>query len=115
MLLWQDACNVGVEVFNEQHKELFRIQNDATRAMENNASGPETFSLLNRLIRYAEFHFQQEEKMMEHYGCPGLQKHQEQHGHLVDLLFSLTEELSRPGFKPDRLEHFLKDWISSTS
>lgn len=111
LLLWQDDYDVGVELFNQQHKELFRIQNDASRAIAKKASGPEIFRLLNRLIRYAEFHFQEEERMMAQYGYPGLQKHQEQHGHLIDLLFSLTEDLARPGFKTDRLEHFLKDWI----
>jgi len=71
---WSEKFSVGVRVLDQQHQQLIKLLNllIATQGTINTRS--ETISdTLIAMTRYAQAHFQAEEKLMEDYGFPGLE------------------------------------------
>ena len=112
-IFWDEHFDVGHEPFNEQHKEMFRLQNRVVNLLCGNASPRELSVILNRLIRYCQRHFQDEEALMAEYGYADLPAHRQEHEQLVMHIFTLSEELGREPCNRDRLLTFLNTWITS--
>ena len=111
-IFWDEHFDVGYEPFNEQHKEIFRLQNRVVNLLCGDA-GPEDLStVLNHLIRYCQSHFKEEEDLMSRYGYSDLETHCQEHERLVTHIFTLNEQLCRENFNRDRLLTFLNTWIT---
>ena len=68
--------------------------------------------MLNRLVAYAEEHFQHEEALMQSIGYPRLERQQDLHEKLFSSIFMLNEKLSQSSAKVDsETLRFLKDWL----
>ena len=77
---WSEKFSVGVRELDEQHQHLIKLLNllISTQGTANTRS--ETISdTLMAMTRYAQAHFQAEEKLMEDYGFPGLEEQKIQH------------------------------------
>ncbi len=111
-LFWDDHFDVGYDLFNEQHKEIFRLQNRVVNLLCGDAGPHELSPVLNGLIRYCESHFREEEALMEQYGYADLADHREQHERLVMRIFALAEGLDTENFNRERLLDFLNTWIT---
>ena len=72
---WQHDYRVGVPLIDSEHEYLFGLVN----AFHDSCAGGGTLRqitlVLNRLVAYAEEHFQHEEGLMEEAGYPRLQQH----------------------------------------
>ena len=111
-IFWDKHFDVVHEPFNEQHKEIFRLQNRVVNLLCGDASPHELSPVLNGLIRYSQSHFKDEEALMAKYGYADLSGHQLEHERLVMRIFALTEELGKEHFNRDRLLAFLNTWIT---
>jgi len=112
-LFWEDHYDVGYDLFNEQHKEIFRLQNRVVNLIVGEAPAAELAHVLSSLVKYSENHFREEEALMARFAYPDLQSHREAHEKLVFAIFSLAEEIGKEKFSPDRLLDFLDTWITS--
>ncbi len=69
MFEWDDILSVGIEVVDDQHQELFRIGRELVYVLENTSAGLDQYDdiikLLKELHTYANYHFSEEEKLME--------------------------------------------------
>jgi len=80
LVQWSEKFSVGVRELDEQHQHLIKLLNllISTQGTANTRS--ETISdTLMAMTRYAQSHFQAEEKLMEAYDYPGLEKQKIQH------------------------------------
>ena len=80
LVQWSEKFSVGVKELDEQHQQLIKLLNllISTQGTANTRS--ETISdTLMAMTRYAQAHFQAEEKLMEDYGFPGLEEQKIQH------------------------------------
>jgi len=80
LVQWSEKFSVGVRELDEQHQHLIKLLNllISTQGTANTRS--ETISdTLMAMTRYAQAHFQAEEKLMEDYGFPGLEEQKIQH------------------------------------
>jgi hypothetical protein len=68
VLDWRDEYNVGVREIDFQHKKFFKlIRKMSDLHLKGSGSTDEAADLdrlLNKLLKYAEFHFQSEEELM---------------------------------------------------
>lgn len=113
---WRESFEVGVDFVDSQHKvlvELLQTLNIQIRefAMCNvDKIGLE--NVLKDLKHYTEFHFREEEIMMEEYGWPGLEDHKKVHAEFV----ARVEEYRKMVAVDDvTIGHdvldYLKDWL----
>lgn len=112
LLSWQDNYRVGVPLIDAEHQYIFKLINEFhdKHALGNTRS--EVLQVLNRLVAYAEEHFQHEETLMRDIGYPRLARQQDLHEKLYSSIFALNEKLSLDAAKVDaETMRFLKNWI----
>lgn len=108
---WTKEYEIGIPSVDEQHKQLVRLMNDLFDAMRiNDTKG--IVSVLDGLVQYTDYHFNQEELLMEHNKYPELEGHAKIHDG-----FSSKIEKFKQGYLEgkadlsDELLEFLKKWL----
>jgi hemerythrin len=109
---WSPFFSVGVEKMDTQHRELIAITNEYCEAYHANKGHLAIPGILNRLVNYAEEHFQEEEKMMQAIGFEGLEDHKVAHEKIVDKIFAILQEHEKGALAvADDLNEFLREWL----
>lgn len=96
-VVWSDMFSINMPFIDNQHKKLINIVNDFHEAIHKNKGEESLFKILNALIKYAEQHFQDEERVMEFSGYPLDKKneHKKIHEQLVMDIFRLQQEYNQ--------------------
>jgi len=111
-LSWRKDYEVGVAQIDAEHHGLFDLINAFHDTRARGDSRREVALVLNRLVAYAEEHFQHEEKLMSENGYPNLEMHREQHGELVASIFAINERLAADTVKAStEILPFIKNWL----
>jgi hemerythrin-like metal-binding protein len=116
-MTWSRSMSVGVPELDEDHRVLIRIINQlADNSAETDRVGVLRQCLLS-LLRYAEFHFAREEKVMTACDFPGLTHHKEEHRAFTDHMRSLAEALDDDKLPAAEIVNqdlltYLKDWLN---
>jgi len=109
---WRKDYEVGVPQIDAEHRLLFDLVNEFHDTYARGGTQREIAHLLNRLIAYAEEHFQHEEKLMSDNGYPQLDLHQKLHSELVLSVFAINEGLAADTVKASKeTVQFLKSWL----
>lgn len=109
---WGAAFETGVRTIDDEHRELVAILNEFHSALEHNLGESVAFATLNRLIRYAEKHFSDEEALMAKARYPGLKDHIAEHERLMAQVFELhTKLMNREATFSTELFNFLREWL----
>ena len=111
-LSWRKDYEVGEARLDAEHRCLFQLINEYHDLHDDGMSPREHARVLNRLIAYAEEHFQHEEALMRDAGYPRLESHQTMHSALVTSVFAINERLAADvsGARAEILS-FLKRWL----
>ncbi len=78
-ILWDESFSVGVEVLDQQHKQVVEIIN---RLIDEPAEGfgpDEVARVLDDLTKFVHYHFQTEERLLAERGYEDLQTQQAEH------------------------------------
>lgn len=97
---WEERYEIGNEMIDSQHKNLFDIANTVAHAEDQ-----ETMELqILRLIDYTKIHFDDEEKLMAQVHYPDMSAHHELHNKLIQQLHQFEQiDLDTP----EKVEEFL--------
>ena len=117
LMTWTSAMSVGVPELDEDHRVLIRIINQLADSRENGDHVAILRQCLYSLLRYAEFHFAREEKVMAACDFPGFTHHKEEHraftAHMKDLAEALdADEPPVAEIVNQDLLYYLKDWLN---
>lgn len=93
MFKWIDSYSVGVPLFDKQHQVLFDLANQLFHQLQmpSDDQSKKIADLVYELVRYTQYHFSQEEKMMKLYHFPDYQNHLEEHHQFVDYLIDIEQ------------------------
>lgn len=116
MYQFTDDCLIGVEQLDNEHRELFRIINDAMSLLGNEFKEDkydDIVRLLNELKDYSEYHFRHEEKYMEKINHPELLIQKRQH---MEFVAKMSELDAMIDFRDqhemlDELLKYLVTWL----
>ena len=112
LLSWRDDYRVGVPLIDMEHQYLIALINEFHDKHANRITRPLATFVLNRLVSYAEEHFQHEETLMLKIGFPRLAHQQKLHEQLYFSIFALQEEMSRENAVADgKTMRFLRHWL----
>jgi hemerythrin len=111
-ITWDDRLSVGIKKLDEQHKELIRainalIENDGVD--EDEAVG----NALDRMSRYADYHFKTEEQLMRQHAYPDYAAQESEHTEFKAKIASFClDAMARKKALPDQLLNYLVNWLT---
>jgi len=109
---WNDELSVGVELIDDQHKELIRIANGLMNAIRIGRDKRVVTNVIRRLREYTIFHFHSEEALMEKAHYPNRGEHEAEHGKLKRDVKQFQRELyKKKDLNPEHVLEFLKTWL----
>jgi methyl-accepting chemotaxis protein len=110
-LVWDQSFDVVDETMNEQHQVLFRLINDLNGAIETN-NKREIFAIVEELVRYTEYHFTEEERLLKKIKSPDLASQQTTHRQFVAKIKDVKNQLMRNSqLNVNEIVTFLIDWL----
>ena len=117
LMTWTKAMSVGLPELDEDHRVLIRIINQLAESAKNEDPASVLRQSLFSLLRYAEFHFAREEKVLSTCDFPGMSHHKGEHRAFTAHMKSLAESLDQDALPPaevvgEELLTYLKDWLN---
>jgi hemerythrin-like metal-binding protein len=109
--------SVGLPELDEDHRVLIRIINQLAESEKNEDHVSVLRQSLYSLLRYAEFHFAREEKVLAVCEFPGMTHHKQEHRAFTDHMRKLAaalddEELPAAEIVNQELLTYLRDWLN---
>lgn len=110
---WSARYETGIDIIDEQHRELFRRIDMLTLSLYEGEGKIELKNLLEYLETYVTEHFKTEKVLLSQRGYPDLEKHLEQHREFISSFAEIRREYAERG--PDsylaiRVEKQVKGW-----
>ena len=111
---WDPKFETGLESVDEQHRFLFKVINQHFNAMQKSKGIAETSRTLIALKSYAQFHFIEEEQLMQHHRYSRLQDHVRLHRIWVEKVAEMEQHEIEGSFLVSiEILRFMKDWITN--
>ncbi len=111
IIKWRESYETGVEVMDNEHRELIEIINLLYQMQRDKKSYDELQDIYQRLLDYTQNHFQHEEKLMAESEYSGLKKQQQNHEEFVAKLKDMKEDLlSVKETAAPVVYKFLREW-----
>ena len=113
ILHWQESYATGVQIIDDQHRQIFQTINELFDLLQSAAPLPQILDTLDFLIAYAVNHFQTEESFMSENGYPNLPEHHEEHRNLIERIHTIRARFKSP--EPPtlpELSRMVNDWTS---
>lgn len=112
LLTWNDQYRIGPGLIDEEHQSLFQMINEFHTHWTEKHDTALIIPILNRLIRYAQKHFRDEEEIMAAADYPQLELHKTFHNKLIEEIFALQQEFEKRNVRLEHdLQKFLKHWL----
>ncbi|MEJ2313330.1 MAG: bacteriohemerythrin [Nitrospirota bacterium] len=116
---WTPALSVGIDIIDEQHKELFAKINDLVVAIKSHTCKYKIGDVVKFLEDYVVFHFGEEQRLMLRFDYPGYKHHKAQHEEFMRNIDRVKEILPtlEGGRKPGSYDlsvetnQLVVDWI----
>ena len=110
ILTWSDQLNLGIPSVDQQHQHLVAILNQLDEAVALGYEPQKVLSLIDELVDYAHYHFDNEEQLMldSGYDSELFGKHQIQHQEFVKRI---RQEQSKAQNDPDTVSNSLIDFL----
>ena len=109
---WEDIYNTNIASIDTQHKVIIKILNELYEVVLVKKQENKLADILNELVQYTVYHFQEEEKLFEKYAFEEEVEHKNEHQKFIDKVNQFGKILeSRKAFIAVDLIEFLKDWL----
>lgn len=108
----EEKLSVGIKLLDDQHKVLIGYINELHDLITSNASESATSELFDKLYKYTQYHFKEEEKYFSRLCKDDLTLHKLQHKHFIEELAHIQQEKNKQKISADLL-FFLTDWLVS--
>ncbi|MDO8607419.1 MAG: bacteriohemerythrin [Phaeospirillum sp.] len=117
---WQKAMKVGIEVVDDDHRQLFALIqefNAAAQAQGGAVDAGQMAAILTRLDAYVKGHFAREELLQVEAGYDGYEENKRQHDELTHTLAVFIEKFQSGGAgeakaATEKMQAFLGVWLS---
>lgn len=109
-LEWKEGYSVGVEELDLQHRKLLDLVNEIASLRSKGATEKTCFAVLNAMIKYAEMHFETEERYFGTSDYPDSPRHKRFHEEFVDEAFSMVRDLDENMLTLGAIAIYLQEW-----
>ena len=113
MSSWNDSLLIGVNLIDDQHRELVKRMDQLVDACHCGLGQDEVGETIKFVVSYIKEHFKDEEELQALYAYPDMAGHKELHAGFVHRTIDLVQEL-RTGESSDftdRVRRMLLEWF----
>lgn len=107
MFIWQEKYNLGDEMIDAQHRQLFDLANQIVQATEID----EVTRLLMLFYQHVREHFQLEENYMKQIHYADVIEHTERHNQMLDKLIEISEKVHAKKWNTEDMKNFVNSWV----
>lgn len=111
LLHWDDACNIGIERIDFQHRYFLELINWLSGKLGDGQNAVGQARYIEELMRYSLFHFFSEENLMLEIGYPALESHRQLHSQLINQLNRTASKWEAGEIDHIELLDFLGAWF----
>ncbi|MBB4287552.1 bacteriohemerythrin [Roseospira goensis] len=114
LIEWTPAMSVGVEALDEDHRRLIALLNQLDAVARGEPADLTAGEIVHELVRYTEYHFAREERLMRLSRYPDTAHHVAIHRDIRRRMVSFEQKfLSAPPDAPhvEPLLAFLSEWL----
>jgi hemerythrin-like metal-binding protein len=114
LIEWVDDLSVGNELIDDHHKKLVAIANRFHDAIMSESTQDVIDETFKELADYTQYHFSEEERLMEKNNDPTYANHKIAHMELLEQILDLDIRNSTYTGSPrvaQELGELLKDWV----
>lgn len=94
---WQKDLETGIEIIDDQHRELFSRFNKLLEACKEGKGRDEMMKVLLFLNDYIRSHFSAEEELQTKFNYPGYPTHRAQHNSFIHTVEQLERQFKDEG------------------
>ncbi len=111
---WTDQMSVKVEEIDLQHKMLIDLLNEMYQAFMNKEHKDKVGDVINRMVSYASFHFETEEKYFNQTKFEGSVSHIAEHQNFRDKVNEFVQKYQKNnGALTYEVMTFLRNWLTN--
>lgn len=117
-MLWKDRYNLGVELIDEQHRELFNRVHEFLQILRSPVAWEERVEKVNETLTfmkdYVVTHFHDEEELQKEINYPEFDSHKKLHIDMVSYVATVAEQYEREGYDENLMQQFagkLLTWL----
>ncbi len=116
--MWKEKYKVGVDLIDEQHKELFKRLSNFIAIVQNEVSWDEKIDTVKETLvfmqDYVVFHFDAEEELQEKISYPKIEEHKKIHADFKDMIDDYVRLFQKEGFTEEKIQELsakLMTWL----
>nr|WP_295685618.1 hemerythrin family protein [uncultured Lachnoclostridium sp.] len=113
---WNDSLILGIQIIDDQHKELFRIGREIEQVLLIGCINLDKQYILNLLCKmrdYVTYHFYEEEKLIKELNIHLLRNHKNEHDKFIEWLNSIdcVKLVEFPQIYLKEIKEILQKWV----
>lgn len=85
-IFWNESFSVGDRTLDQHHQHLAHLINQLGGLDADDLGSEQMVDILSGLVKYAEYHFEHEEKLMAAVEYHELESHQQEHLHFCEVV-----------------------------
>ena len=118
LMMWKDSYKVGVELIDNQHKELFRRLSEFFKVIRGDGSWEDRMAKVKETLEFMQeyviIHFHDEETYQEEIGFPDLENHKFIHEKFKKEISDCAKTFEAGEMDEDKMQEFggkLMTWL----
>ena len=114
LITWGPMLAVGVKEIDDQHQKLIALINQLNDAMSSGKGKEALQSILNELVRYTQYHFSTEERLMAQHKYEFSATHKAEHVKFIADVSAFKGKFdSGNAMISSEIMNFLRDWLAN--
>jgi hemerythrin len=117
-LMWKDSYSIGVDLIDEQHKELFHRVWEFARVIRSSENWEDRLEQVKETMDfmkdYVITHFNDEEEYQEEINYPDIEIHKQAHAKFREGINQYVELFEKEGLTEEKIQEFggkLMTWL----
>lgn len=112
---WSSEYSVDIAELDGHHHRLFDILNELFDLMSEGANDQRIIRVLEELLDYTHYHFDEEERIMEKMGYPDLEAHRKHHQQFIEKMkeFYASAQSGMAIFVATKVANAGLEWLKS--
>jgi len=112
VLEWNINFLTGIREIDQDHRHLVDLLNESYEALKGGAAADQMQSVVDELVRYADYHFSCEEQLMVAASYPDYAEHKKEHEIFTDRATEFQNCFENGEVPAIAILSFLSNWIT---
>lgn len=117
-MMWKEKYKIGVDLIDQQHKELFHRLSNFIQIVQNEDNWEEKIDSVKETLEFMQeyviFHFDTEEAFQEEVNYPHMEDHKEIHNKFKGVINDYVKIFQEEGFNEEKIQELsakLMTWL----